>query len=191
MRIIAGRFKGRRLLPPPRRSHSRPITGRAKESVFDSLGPLLVEARVVDLYCGTGTMGLEALSRGARWCCFAERDPAVVARLRRNIEAVGAGDRSVVWVGDVTKRLVEWLGAPPCAVDAAFVDPPYADSRQWLWRDVEKSIFAPLASHLARDGVVVLRTPAGLDVPEKLGRLEARQVKKYGAMAVTMFGQSD
>ena len=190
MRIIAGRFKGRRLLSPPRGSRSRPITGRAKKSVFDTLGPLLVEACVVDLYCGTGAMGLEALSRGARRCYFAEKDAAVVARFRRNIEALDAGDRSIVWVGDVTKRLAKWLLALDCEVDAAFVDPPYADSRRWDWCEVDKSVFTPLASRLGPQAVVVLRTHAGLDVPEKLGRLAVRRIKRYGDMAVTMFGQT-
>lgn len=190
MRIIAGEFKGRKLLSPPRRSLSRPITGRAKESVFDTLGPLLVGACVVDLYCGTGTMGLEALSRGAGRCYFAERDPAVVVRLRRNVEAVGAGDRSVVWVGDVTKRLAKWLVTLDCEVDAAFVDPPYADSRRWDWCEVQKSIFTPLASRLGAEAVVVLRTPAAVNVPEKLDRLAATRVKRFGDMIVTMFGQT-
>ena len=190
MRIIAGQFKGRKLLSPPRGSGSRPITGRAKESVFDTLGPRLVAACIVDLYCGTGTMGLEALSRGARRCYFAERDVAVVARLRRNVEAVGAGDRSIVWVGDVTKRLAKWLAGLDCEVDAAFVDPPYADSRQWDWCKVDRSIFVPLALHLARDGVVVLRTPGGLAVPEKLSSLATSRIKRYGDMVVTIFGRT-
>ena len=85
MRILAGEYKGRKLLPPPGRAQTRPITGSVKKSLFDMLGVRLVDAIVVDLYCGTGTIGLEALSRGAARCYFAERDRAVLERLRRNI----------------------------------------------------------------------------------------------------------
>ena len=70
MRILAGRFKGRNLLPPSGGGQTRPITGRARKSLFDILAPHLQGALVLDLYCGTGTMGLEALSRGAAEVVF-------------------------------------------------------------------------------------------------------------------------
>ena len=105
MRIEAGQYKGRKILGRPKEATARPITGRVRRSVFGTLGERLIAAAVADLYCGTGTLGLEALSRGASRCWFAERDRATLQRLRRNIEDLGAGEVATVWAGDVTRRL--------------------------------------------------------------------------------------
>ena len=95
MHLHAGRFKGRVLLGPPAGSSTRPITGLAKKSLFDTLADWMPEAVAVDLYCGTGSMGLEALSRGARRVAFGEMDRRVLERLRRNIDAIGRSRRKV------------------------------------------------------------------------------------------------
>lgn len=189
MRILAGKYKGRVLLPPPPKAQTRPITGRAKKSLFDTLGPHLDEAIVLDLYSGTGTMGIEALSRGAAWCIFAEKDRNVVARLRRNIEACGAGAVSDVWCGDIRSRLRPRLAGLERRFDIAFVDPPYADARRWDWRKAEASIFAPLAEKLAGDGLIVLRTPKGLELPATVADLTEIRTKKYGGTIVTLLGR--
>jgi 16S rRNA (guanine966-N2)-methyltransferase len=188
MRILAGEFKGRTLLSPPTALTTRPITAAAKKSLFDILAPRLVDAAVVDLYCGTGTMGLEALSRGAGRCVFADRDRRVLELLRRNIQTLGVQDRCTIWSGDIPHHLAGWLGQLAGPVDVAFVDPPYADARSWSWPEATASIFDPLAAHLAADGLVVLRVPANLAVPDRLGALAVRRTKRYGDMAVHLFG---
>jgi len=191
LRIIAGTYKGRRLLPPPPGSITRPITGAVKKSLFGMLGERLDEAVVADLYCGTGTMGIEALSRGAVRCYFAERDRKVIQRLRRNIETVDAGDLCTIWQGDVTIRLTRWLGEVQGRIDVAFVDPPYAHARQWPWDKIEGSIFRPLAEHLSAAGVVVLRVPGDVEAPQQLGGLAALRHRRYGNMQVILLGHSD
>ncbi len=188
MRIIAGNFKGRKLLSPPGKSPTRPMTGRVKESIFGTLRADLPDAVVLDLYCGTGTLGLEALSRGSGRCYFAERDAAVIDRLRRNIEAVGVADQCSIWRCDIEKRLASLLGKLDEQVDIAFLDPPYQTARSWDWQVAVTRIFAPLAERLASDGVIVLRTPGGLSTPESLGGLVVERVKHYGDMTVTMYG---
>ena len=190
MRILAGRYKGRKLLPPPAGSETRPITGAVKKSLFGMLGERLDDAAVVDLYCGTGSLGLEDLSRGAQSCAFAERDRRGVERLRRNIEAVGAAEQCTVWVGDVTKGLARRLGEIDAPVGVAFVDPPYAAARRWSWRRAAGTIFAPLAERLAAEGVVVLRLPAGAEPPEPLGPLKVLRRRQYGEMVVLMLVDS-
>jgi 16S rRNA (guanine966-N2)-methyltransferase len=191
MRILAGKFRGRVLLPPPSKAQTRPITGRAKKSLFDTLGPYLDNAGVLDLYSGTGTMGLEAISRGAAWCIFAERDRSVVSRLRRNIEACQAGDLCDVWCGDIRTRLRPCLSALERKIDIAFVDPPYADARRWDWSKAEANIFRPLEAKLADDGLLVLRTPKGLEVPNAIAGLTEMKTKKYGSMIITLMARPD
>jgi 16S rRNA (guanine(966)-N(2))-methyltransferase RsmD len=186
VRILAGQFKGRTLLSPPAAAATRPITSAAKKSLFDILAPVLAEAAVADLYCGTGTLGLEALSRGARRCWFADRDRRVLDRLHRNIRTLALEDRCTVWSGDVLARLAGWLATLDGPIDVAFVDPPYADARRWSWPPVVDCLFAPLAQHLAADGLVVLRTPAALEVPPRLAALAVRRTKRYGDMAVVL-----
>ena len=88
MRIIAGELGGRKILPPPTET-TRPITDRAKQSLFDFLGYLTDGANVLDAFAGTGSMGLECLSRGARRVVFVERDRGALLNLRKNITALG------------------------------------------------------------------------------------------------------
>ena len=193
MRILAGLYKGRNLLPPPGESSTRPITGSVKKSLFAMLGEDLSGQRVLDLFCGTGTLGIEALSRGAEHCCFAERDPAVIARLTRNLQDCRAMDRAVIWRGDVENRLSQWLGELTAPVDVAFVDPPYALAREW-WPSTTgqtpvlpvERIFAPLAAKLAADGIVVLRTDDEAQPPPSLGLLVEARTRTYGNMVVRL-----
>src|SRR5436853_753972 len=106
MRIIAGEFRGRKLLPPEGLV-TRPVTDRVKQSLFDILTPLLPDARVYDCFAGTGTMGLECLSRGAASAVFFEADRSAVARLRKNIAALGVEDRGRV----IAQDLFRWFAA--------------------------------------------------------------------------------
>jgi len=191
MHIMAGQFKGRNLLPPKGKETTRPITSLARKSLFGMLEPWLGDAVVLDLFAGTGTIGIEALSRGAALCCFAERDGQALARLRRNIDTVGAAKQSVVWGGDVYAGLtgrLKRLGQP---VDIAFVDPPYSQSRKWSWPDAIRQLFSPLAAALAHDGLLVLRTGGDPNVPDPLAGLVVKRVKRYGDMHITFLGRPD
>ncbi|MHC4982423.1 MAG: RsmD family RNA methyltransferase [Planctomycetota bacterium] len=191
MRIIAGQYKGRKLLPPPKGGRTRPITGAAKKSLFSILKPRLAGAVVADLYCGTGTLGLEALSCGAARVYFAERDKSAIERLRRNIAAVGAEDNCAVWPGDVERRLAGWLASLKEPLDVCFVDPPYARPRAWPWDAVARKIFSPLAGNLAADGIVVLRTDDKAEIPDSLGGLLKVRQKRYGSMVVVLLARPE
>ena len=187
MRIESGELKGRKLLPPPGSAPTRPITGFVRKSVFGIVQDWLSEAVVVDLYAGTGTVGLEAVSRGASVCCFAERDRRVIERLRRNIADCGVDDRCVIWAGTIEANLPGWLASLGRPVDLAFVDPPFPAARQWDWDKVTRQIFDPLAGSLASDGLVVLRVPLKVDAPESLGPLRRRRAREYGGMKVLFY----
>lgn len=197
MRIITGQFKGRRLLAP-RGQGTRPITDRVKVALFDIMTPLLPDAAVADLFCGTGSLGLEALSRGSRHCWFAERDRSAVALLKRNVQAVGAAERATIWQGDVLRRLRAWLGGLPGPLDVVFLDPPYAMARKWrqieddpqAGRGAGDRLLKALAGALSNDGVVVFRTARSLAPARVPPSLTLDRRREYGSMALDFFVQS-
>ncbi len=185
-------MRGRKLLPPPGGSaKTRPMTGMVKKSLFGMLDAAgrLDDTVVLDLYAGTGTLGLEAISHGAGRCYFAERACGALERLQRNIETCGVGDIATVWAGNIETRLTWWLGeiTEDEKVDMAFVDPPYASARRWKWEWITKRVFVPLAEVLADDGLVVLRLPCDLLAPERLGRLRCERLREYGQMVVAFY----
>lgn len=174
MRVIAGRSKGRRLTAPPGDS-TRPMQDRVKEALFSSLGSVVVAAEVLDLYAGTGSMGLEALSRGARRAVFVERDRTAVTYLRKNCEAVGLG-------GEVVPVAVaRFLAQRSDLFDLVFVDPPYADS------DAEvSSVMVAVADRLQPGGLVVLHRKVGSALPETESLVLVDE-RRYGSAQLWRF----
>jgi 16S rRNA (guanine966-N2)-methyltransferase len=150
VRIVAGLAKGRRLAAPA--DATRPTSDRAREALFNSLGALLDldGARVLDLFAGTGAVGLEALSRGAAETVFVENDRAALDVLQRNIDAVGLAGATVV-----RRPVAAFLDARPPAgeFDLVFADPPYA-----LADSAMEQLLASLVrgAHLAEAAVVVV-----------------------------------
>jgi 16S rRNA (guanine966-N2)-methyltransferase len=121
MRIVAGRWRGRQI-GAPRDERVRPTGDRVREAWMSIVNPLLAGAKVLDLFAGSGALGLEALSRGAAHVDFVEIAPASLAALRANAETLGAGADAVIHRADAL-RFVERL--EPHAYDVAFADPPY------------------------------------------------------------------
>jgi 16S rRNA (guanine966-N2)-methyltransferase len=120
VRVIAGSAKGVRLAPVPR--GTRPLSDRAREGLFSSLGPAVVDAEVLDLYAGTGAVGIEALSRGAAHATFVDRQPHAVATIRTNLDKARIADRGTVVASDAAGFLSRRT-APKATL--AFLDPPY------------------------------------------------------------------
>jgi 16S rRNA (guanine966-N2)-methyltransferase len=126
VRVVAGLYRGRRLEAPPGRS-TRPTADRVREALFSILGPI-DDARVLDLFAGSGALGIEALSRGAREAVFVDSDARAVAAVRRNLETLGAD-------AHVHRRdALEWLAAERGTFDLVFVDPPYSSAGQTAGR---------------------------------------------------------
>lgn len=123
MRVIAGSAKGR-TLDAPRGGATRPATDRIRETLFAILEPVLADARVLDLFAGAGTLGIEALSRGSASVTFVERSAEALKALRKNIAATGFGDRAEVVPANVLAFLEQRVGGP---YDVVFCDPPFAD----------------------------------------------------------------
>jgi 16S rRNA (guanine(966)-N(2))-methyltransferase RsmD len=122
MRIIAGEKRGFPLISPPGRD-TRPTLGRVRESVFSIIGADVIDARVFDLFAGTGAFGLEALSRGAAHCTFVEKSHGALEALRKNVAKLAYESKSRVVAGDVLRLLTAETAA---GVDLLFLDPPYA-----------------------------------------------------------------
>ena len=126
VRIIGGRWRGTRL-PVDDAPGLRPSSDRVRETLFNWLGPMITGARVVDLFAGTGALGLEAVSRGASSALLVERDARVAARLNDTVSRLAAEDRVKVVQADA----LQWLAQqPPGSFDIAFLDPPF-DSTLW------------------------------------------------------------
>jgi 16S rRNA (guanine966-N2)-methyltransferase len=121
MRVIAGEAKGRQLVVP-KGGGTRSATDRIRETLFGILEPVLADATVVDLFAGAGTLGIEALSRGAAHATFVEKAPPALAALRKNLETTGFTARSTVVRADVLRFL-----DGPLSADIVFSDPPFVD----------------------------------------------------------------
>ena len=169
MRIVAGRWRGRRINAPAG-SQVRPTLDRVREAWMSILQLDLPGARVLDLYAGSGALGLEALSRGAIAADFVERDPKSFRALQENIRALGAGDLSTI---HRKPALAFADGLAPLAYDIAFADPPYAGgdaarlAERWL-----KSAFSRVLS---------IEHPATGAMPN------GGDTRKYGSTAITFY----
>ena len=140
MRVVAGRFGGRRLVAPPGDA-TRPTSDRVRESLFSVLGPSTEGARVLDLYAGTGALGIEALSRGAAAAVFVDRAPAAIKAIRANLEALGIEADVRRMQARAALRTAADSGE---AYDLIFLDPPYRRSAE-LGRELSEALPAVLA----------------------------------------------
>jgi 16S rRNA (guanine966-N2)-methyltransferase len=179
MRVIAGSAGGVRLVVP-RDPETRPITDRVKETLFAILGQRVIDARAIDLYAGSGAIGIEALSRGAAHCTFVERAREALAALRENLRRAGVEGEATVIGLDVMRA----LGADPAdRYDLAFLDPPYA----------ERAILAPLERLeplLVGPAMVVVKHFWRTAPPEPAG-LRAVRRRRFGETALTFMEREE
>jgi 16S rRNA (guanine966-N2)-methyltransferase len=181
MRIIAGEFRGRTLLSPESDA-TRPITDRAKQSLFDILQPVIPDAVVFDCFAGTGSMGLECLSRGARAAWFFEQDRSALQRLRENIASLKVEDRSTV-IGQDLFKWFERTGGSEQA-DLVFLDPPYRFLKEKP--DALRHLAARLAGeYLNQSATVIFRHDAADEL--ELAPLERYDQRRYGSMLIELF----
>ena len=168
MRVVAGSARGRRLTTPAGPA-TRPTADRVREATFNALGSLgAVEgAAVLDLFAGSGAMGIEALSRGAARATFVDLDPRAVAAVRANLDATGLADRATVVRADAER----WL--PGGRFDLAVLDPPYA---------TDDAVWGRLLTGLDA-GLVVLESDREVPLPEGWGILRSRS---YGGSVVVL-----
>lgn len=176
MRIIAGHLRGRRLKAPPG-PRVRPTSGSLRETLFNVLGESVEGARVLDAFAGTGALGLEALSRGAREATFVERDSAALRVLEQNIKACGVEDACVIIRGDFP---IVFTGRQP--FDLILLDPPYEIEMERI-----ADIVAGAATLVTPHGTVVLEHSRRRPSPEQAGPLRRTRVLTAGDSALSWY----
>jgi 16S rRNA (guanine966-N2)-methyltransferase len=194
LRIIGGTAKGRRLQTPPKGTVSRtgsqlirPTADRAREALFSIIGKEVEDATVLDLFAGTGALGLEALSRGAQSAVFVDKSSQSTDLIKKNIELCGFSDKSFIIKRDLAKSL-SFLEkyAPNREFSIIFIDPPYRKA-------LCLKILEELASEnlLASSGLVVAEDDAGNQLPESVGSLSLFDRRRYGEIGFWFYRNSN
>jgi 16S rRNA (guanine966-N2)-methyltransferase len=188
MQIVSGKYRHRKLESNPGDT-TRPITARVKVALFDRLQPELQEARVADIFSGTGTIGLEALSRGAASVMFFEKDRKAFELLKRNIASLQATEETLCWQTDVSKCSFRPRGGDRfLPFDVVFFDPPYVFTTRlkagtMLYRSLERLARDEITSPTA---LLVFRCASDTEF-EVPPCWERDQLLNYSSMAVHLF----
>lgn len=173
MRVIAGEARGKRLQTLAGEEITRPTIERVKEGMFSSIQFDLPGAQVLDLYAGSGQLGIEALSRGAARCVFLDQSRDAVNIIMANCKHCDVFDRSRVSIGEAAL----FLSACKEEFDIVLLDPPY--------RQGALEMILPLVeSHLAPGGIVLCESERGVELPTQIGALALKKQYKYGTVLV-------
>ena len=180
MRVITGTAKGKRLVTPEGRDVTRPTGDKVKEGIFSSIQFLIEEADVLDLFAGSGQLGIEALSRGARSCVFVDSAKVAQKCITENLKNCGFTDVAKLKTGDA----LMYLSSAFERFDIAFLDPPYAAE--------QLPVVLPAVSKVMRPGGIVLcETAKTIDLPEKAGNLVKTKEYRYGSTKVLMYKRGE
>ena len=174
LKVIAGQFKGRNLQLPPALS-TRPLLMRAKKSLFDILTPRIIGSTFLDLFAGVGSVGIEALSRGAKKAVFVDSDRNCVRLIEENLKTLSVSDKAEVLQSDASQPNFK-----TDKFDIIFIGPPYA--MKTLASIIEKS--API---LAKDGIIIGQHQFREELPEKIVDLVMYRQEKYGDMRLSFY----
>lgn len=193
MRIISGQCRGMKL-SVPKGKVTRPIPDHVRQALFSSLGSEygtpgeFPDLLVVDMFAGTGSFGLECLSRGAKLCCFVERNHHVLSILRQNIEKLGLQGRA--WIVSGNAFDCDLPPAPEAkGWDMVYMDPPYAAVEVNFDPSSVPNLLMRLSDSnlLSAEALVILRHPASIDYERRVGHLTPYRTKTYGTMTFTWF----
>ncbi len=184
MRIVAGKYGSRRL-KSLRGLALRPTSDRLRETLFNILGPAVEGSVFVDVYAGTGAVGIEALSRGAREVIFIEKHSAAVALLRANLHSLGIEHGVEILATDAVRGLevLDRRRAWHVHADFVFLDPPYRETDEYL-RVLD---FLDQAHLLTLNGRVIVEHPKRHELPERLTTLERLRVVEQGDASLSFY----
>lgn len=185
MRVIAGKFRSRRLAAPPG-AETRPTSDRLRETLFNVVAAATPGSAWLDLFAGTGAIGIEALSRGARSVCFVESSKKAARTLRANLESLGIDSGFELIERDVSTALRQ-LNARPTVFDFCYLDPPYrrmGDYEQTLSFLAESNLIAPT-------GLVIAEHDKHFDPGERFGRLGRRRKLQQGDAVLSFYAREE
>lgn len=183
MRVIAGKAKGR-ILVAPKGNDTRPVTSKIKEALFNIWQMRIADADFLDLFAGSGSMGIEALSRGARNVVFVEKSQRAVNIIKRNLSICNFKEKCEVYRDDVFRKIV-WLKENGYVFDIIYLDPPFTIDEIFL--PVMKTLSD--TKILKEQGVVAIRTKREKEMPDLIGALEKIKLKTYGISSVHFYEQ--
>jgi len=180
MRVIAGIAKGKKLYAP-KGVDVRPTSDRVKESIFNIIGQRVIDLRVLDLFAGTGNLGIEALSRGAEIAYFVDSKQEAIRLINKNLEATGFLENAVVIRADVDNA-IKRLSRDGLKFDLIFLDPPYRISVSFL-----DAILYMLASDILIDNGLLVLEHSAKNEPRVIDSIEIESTRIYGDTAVTFY----
>lgn len=180
MRVISGKARGLKL-NTPKNDDVRPTTDRVKESLFNMINSYIMDSNILDLFAGTGSLGIECLSRGAKNCVFVDISKESIAIVKSNIKKARVENESTVINADF-KDAVSRLKVQKNKFDVIFMDPPYY--KDMFVDALEKIDDADL---LNEDGLIIVEHDTKDVFPEKIARLEKSKDKKYGNTTLTFY----
>ncbi|MBQ7581131.1 MAG: 16S rRNA (guanine(966)-N(2))-methyltransferase RsmD [Clostridia bacterium] len=175
MRVIAGIARNRKLNTLDGED-VRPTIERTKEAIFSAIQFEIEGTDVLDLFAGSGQLGIEAVSRGARSATFVDSSKQSIEVVRKNVASVGFDSRSKI----VNAQAETFVKTAAGKYHIAFLDPPYS-------RGILQSILPEVEKIMAPGGIIVCEHPYGEEMPESVGRFENRRDYKYGKVAVTIY----
>jgi 16S rRNA (guanine(966)-N(2))-methyltransferase RsmD len=188
LRIIAGDQKGR-LLRAPKRAPTRPTSARVRAALFNILGARLLNATWLDLYAGSGIIGLEALCRGAAWATFVEADLEACRCIHANIQTLGLHAHTHVWGGAVQEFLRKPGGLPATGgqFDLVFADPPYAAGRGRAPTPEQLLLLCRQSGKIAPHAWIIIEHAATTAMPAESAGWQRTRTYPYGDSAMTIY----
>lgn len=181
MRVIAGKAKGRALVAPEG-FDTRPITAMMKEALFSMWQFRIQDADFLDLFAGSGSMGIEAISRGARRAVFVEMNQKAIDVIKQNVKTCKFTEEAVIYKDDVFRR-IEWLKNNGESFDIIYLDPPFTVDE--IFHPVLEAVTG--AGILKEDGIIAIRTLKEKDMPEEINNLKKYKFKVYGISAIHFY----
>ena len=185
MRVIAGTAKGHQLYAP-KGIETRPITAKIKEALFNIWQDGIHGADFLDLFAGSGSIGIEALSRGADHVVFVDKSRKAVEIIKKNLEICGFRSGYNIYQDDVFRR-IGWLEKNEVMFDIIYLDPPFTEER--IFHSVIQRLSN--AKLLKRNGIVAIRTRREMEVPDRIEQLKKYKQKVYGISSVHFYGRAE